>query len=138
MAQHDLQTQQRDWLTSAYPGLFGLAAAITRNPQISEEVVSSAVVSALEQIHQGTCLATTKGQLFAWIRTIVRNKAKSSIGAGRDRGKRFSLVAGDLLRDRAAEQVINEPDADSFRRGVKRNLDQLETGNNPYFRTETV
>src|SRR5215813_8181203 len=99
MPTDDLRMQQRAWLAEAYPGLFPIAAAITQNPKIAEDVISVAVVSALMSIDAGACRAVTKPQFFAFIRAIVRNKAKTVIGAGKDRSKRRSLCRGDILAD---------------------------------------
>jgi DNA-directed RNA polymerase specialized sigma24 family protein len=118
MPPDDLCTQQRDWLSEAYAGLFPIAAAITGNPKIAEDVTSIAVVAALMQVDAGMCRAHTKPQLFAYIRKIVRNKAKTAIGAGADRMKRRSLCRGDVFADLHAENICRKcaPDlpADEF------------------------
>lgn len=105
MPTDDLRTLQREWLTQAYSGLFSIAAAITNSPKIAEDVVSIAVVAALTGIDSGMCRAATKPQLFAYVRETVRNKAKTAIGAGKDRTKRRSLCRGDVFADLHAESV---------------------------------
>ena len=105
MQPDDLRAQQHIWFEQAYSGLFPIAAAITNNPAIAEEVVSLAVIAALLNIEARVCRATTKGQLFAYVRETVRNKAKTAIGAGKDRTKRRSLCRGDVLADLHAEAI---------------------------------
>ena len=105
MQLNDLRTQQRGWLSEAYPGLFPIAAAITHNPKIAEDVVSDALLATLTRIDLGMCRAQTKPQLFAFVRQVVRHKAKTTIGAGADRNKRRSLCRGDILADLHAEHV---------------------------------
>ncbi len=102
MSSNDLETQHRAWLPEAYPGLFSVAFAITQNPRIAEEVVSIAVVAALDQMQRGTCRANEKGRFFAWVRTIVRNRAKTAIGAGTNRR---SLCRGDIMADLPGENI---------------------------------
>jgi DNA-directed RNA polymerase specialized sigma24 family protein len=99
---NDLQLQQRGWLVDSYRGLYTVAAAITHNPEIAADVTSMAVVSALMQIDRGTCLASERARFFAWVRTIVRNRAKTVIGAGKNRR---SLCRGDVMADLHAENI---------------------------------
>lgn len=114
MPTDDLRQQQRAWFEEAYPGLFPIAAAITNNPRIAEDVVSIAVIAALLNIDARKCRAATKGQLFAYVRETVRNKAKSAIGAGADRKKRRSLCRGDILADLHAENIKTRLGGDLF------------------------
>jgi DNA-directed RNA polymerase specialized sigma24 family protein len=114
MPTDDLRNQQRAWLAEAYPGFFPIAAAITQNPKIAEDVTSIAVVSALTSIDAGACRAVTRPQFFAYVRTIVRNKAKTAIGAGKDRSKRRSLCRGDILADLHAENIREKCAGDLF------------------------
>ena len=105
MNSNDLQAQRRKWFEQAYPDLFPIAAAITCNPKIAEEVVSISVLSALMQINEGKCRAITPEQFHAWVRKIVRNQSKTAIGAGHDRTKRRSLCRGDILADLHADNI---------------------------------
>lgn len=114
MTTDDLRPQQRAWLTEAYSGLQPIAAAITQNIKIAEDVVSIAVLAALTGIELGKCRAQTKPQLFAFVRKIVRNKAKTAIGAGADRMKRRSLCRGDILADLHAENIRTRLAGDLF------------------------
>jgi len=114
MQPDDLRQQQREWMSDAYSGLFPIAAAITKNPKVAEDVTSIAVLAALTSIDAGVCRARTKPQLFAFVRTIVRNKAKTAIGAGADCTKRRSLCRGDILADLHAENICRRVAGDLF------------------------
>jgi len=114
MQTDDLRTQQRAWFEEAYSGLFSIAAAITQNAKIAEDVTSIAVLRALTNIDAGKCRAATKPQLFAYVREIVRNRAKTAIGAGADRTKRRSLCRGDVLADLHAENIRQRLAGDLF------------------------
>ena len=116
----------REWMVNAVAEhqaqLRTVALGITRHYDRAEEIVAQCTVSALEQIADGKCKATSEGQFFAWLRTMVRRNAMRLVGQAVYNGAGNADIqptAGDRNYRRAhpSRELLDELVIDSFHRG---------------------